>query len=59
MSLTHKNAFSYDELISCAKGELFGPGNPQLPLPPMLMTDRSPKSLKPTAISIKDLLKLS
>ena len=25
MSLTHKNAFSYDELISCAKGELFGP----------------------------------
>ena len=24
MSLTHKNAFSYDELISCAKGELFG-----------------------------------
>ncbi len=40
MSLTHKNAFSYDELISCAKGELFGPGNPQLPLPPMLMTDR-------------------
>ena len=40
MSLIHKNAFTYDELISCAKGELFGPGNPQLPLPPMLMTDR-------------------
>ena len=40
MSLTHKNAFSYDELIDCAKGKLFGPGNPQLPLPPMLMTDR-------------------
>ena len=40
MSLIHKNAFTYDELISCAKGELFGRGNPQLPLPPMLMTDR-------------------
>ena len=40
MALTHQNEFSYDELISCAKGELFGPGNPQLPLPPMLMTDR-------------------
>ena len=40
MSLTDQNSFTYDELISCAKGELFGPGNPQLPLPPMLMTDR-------------------
>ena len=40
MSLTHRNSFSYDDLISCAKGEMFGPGNPQLPLPPMLMTDR-------------------
>ena len=35
-----QNAFSYDDLITCAKGELFGPGNPQLPLPPMLMCDR-------------------
>ena len=35
-----QTAFSYDELISCAKGELFGPGNPQLPMPPMLMCDR-------------------
>ena len=40
MALTHQNEFSYDELISCSKGELFGPGNPQLPMPPMLMTDR-------------------
>ena len=30
----------YDGLISCAKGEMFGPGNPQLPMPPMLMMDR-------------------
>ena len=30
----------YDGLISCAKGEMFGPGNPQLPMPPMLMFDK-------------------
>ncbi|MEC7049265.1 MAG: beta-hydroxydecanoyl-ACP dehydratase, partial [Pseudomonadota bacterium] len=35
-----QNSFSYDDLISCAKGEMFGPGNPQLPMPPMLMCDR-------------------
>ena len=35
-----KNSFTYDELISCGKGELFGPGNAKLPLPPMLMFDR-------------------
>jgi 3-hydroxyacyl-[acyl-carrier protein] dehydratase/trans-2-decenoyl-[acyl-carrier protein] isomerase len=27
-------------LLACARGEMFGPGNPQLPLPPMLMMDR-------------------
>lgn len=32
--------FDYDDLIKCAKGDLFGPGNAQLPLPPMLMMDR-------------------
>ena len=35
-----KNAYSYNELINCANGELFGPGNAKLPLPPMLMFDR-------------------
>ena len=40
MSPMQQNAFSYDDLIRCAKGEMFGPGNPQLPLPPMLMCDR-------------------
>ena len=35
-----KNSFSYDELISCANGELFGPGNAKLPSPPMLMFNR-------------------
>ncbi len=35
-----KNSFSYEDLISCGNGELFGPGNAKLPLPPMLMFDR-------------------
>ena len=35
-----KNSFSYDELINCGEGKLFGPGNAKLPLPPMLMFDR-------------------
>ena len=35
-----KNSFTYDELISCANGDLFGLGNAKLPLPPMLMFDR-------------------
>jgi 3-hydroxyacyl-[acyl-carrier protein] dehydratase/trans-2-decenoyl-[acyl-carrier protein] isomerase len=35
-----KNSFSFEDLISCAQGEMFGPGNPQLPMPPMLMMDR-------------------
>ena len=35
-----QNSFDYNYLISCAKGKMFGPGNPQLPLPPMLMCDR-------------------
>jgi 3-hydroxyacyl-[acyl-carrier protein] dehydratase / trans-2-decenoyl-[acyl-carrier protein] isomerase len=35
-----KSQFLYDELLACGRGELFGPGNAQLPLPPMLMFDR-------------------
>lgn len=35
-----KSAYDYDELIGCGHGELFGPGNAELPLPPMLMFDR-------------------
>ena len=35
-----KGSYNYDELISCANGELFGPGNAKLPSPPMLMFDR-------------------
>ena len=35
-----KSSFNYDELIGCANGELFGPGNAKLPSPPMLMFDK-------------------
>ena len=35
-----QNSFNYDQLIKCAKGVLFGEGNAQLPMPPMLMFDR-------------------
>ena len=38
--MTKNHSFKYEELISCAKGKLFGPGNAKLPLPPMLMFDR-------------------
>jgi len=35
-----KSSFSYEELLACGHGLLFGKGNAQLPLPPMLMFDR-------------------
>tara|TARA_B100001996_G_scaffold93118_1_gene69528 strand:+ start:1933 stop:2433 length:501 start_codon:yes stop_codon:yes gene_type:complete len=35
-----KNSFKYEELLECANGKLFGPGNAKLPSPPMLMFDR-------------------
>ena len=35
-----KNSYTYNDLITCGNGELFGPGNAKLPLPPMLMFDR-------------------
>jgi 3-hydroxyacyl-[acyl-carrier protein] dehydratase / trans-2-decenoyl-[acyl-carrier protein] isomerase len=38
--LTRPSSYDYQDLIRCARGELFGPGNAQLPLPPMLMFDR-------------------
>ncbi len=34
------SSFDKDALLKCARGELFGPGNAQLPEPPMLMLDR-------------------
>ena len=35
-----ESSFSYEKLIQCGNGILFGEGNAQLPLPPMLMMDR-------------------
>ena len=35
-----KSSYTYEDLLACAREELFGPGNAQLPLPPMLMLDR-------------------
>jgi 3-hydroxyacyl-[acyl-carrier protein] dehydratase/trans-2-decenoyl-[acyl-carrier protein] isomerase len=35
-----KSSYSYEELLECGHGKLFGPGNAQLPLPPMLMFNR-------------------
>ena len=35
-----RSTYSYEDLLACARGELFGQGNAQLPLPPMLMFDR-------------------
>lgn len=34
------HSYDYDALLACGRGELFGPGNAQLPLPPMLMFNR-------------------
>ncbi|MBK1718977.1 3-hydroxyacyl-[acyl-carrier-protein] dehydratase FabA [Thiocystis violacea] len=33
-------SFNRDELLACGRGEMFGPGNAQLPVPNMLMMDR-------------------
>ena len=35
-----KPSFTKEELLACSRGELFGPGNSQLPAPNMLMMDR-------------------
>jgi 3-hydroxyacyl-[acyl-carrier protein] dehydratase/trans-2-decenoyl-[acyl-carrier protein] isomerase len=37
------SSFDLQGLLACARGELFGPGNAKLPLPPMLMFDRITK----------------
>ncbi|MGF1658451.1 MAG: 3-hydroxyacyl-[acyl-carrier-protein] dehydratase FabA [Rubrimonas sp.] len=35
-----ETSYDFEGLMRCARGELFGPGNAQLPAPPMLMMDR-------------------
>src|SRR5690348_2054393 len=37
---TPQSAYSYEDLLKSGHGQLFGPGNAQLPIPPMLMLDR-------------------
>ncbi|MDQ0472423.1 3-hydroxyacyl-[acyl-carrier-protein] dehydratase FabA [Labrys wisconsinensis] len=34
-----RSSYDFEALLACGRGELFGPGNAQLPLPPMLMFD--------------------
>jgi 3-hydroxyacyl-[acyl-carrier protein] dehydratase/trans-2-decenoyl-[acyl-carrier protein] isomerase len=38
--MTNQASYTFDDLLACGRGEMFGPGNAQLPLPPMLMFDR-------------------
>ena len=38
--MERKNSYTYKDLIDCADGKLFGPGNAKLPSPPLLMFDR-------------------
>jgi 3-hydroxyacyl-[acyl-carrier protein] dehydratase / trans-2-decenoyl-[acyl-carrier protein] isomerase len=35
-----KSSYDHEDLLACGRGEMFGPGNAQLPAPPMLMVDR-------------------
>lgn len=38
--MTRQNSYNRDDLLRCGHGEMFGPGNAQLPTPNMLMLDR-------------------
>ncbi|MDP3660928.1 3-hydroxyacyl-[acyl-carrier-protein] dehydratase FabA [Phenylobacterium sp.] len=38
-----KDRYDREDLLACARGDLFGPGNAQLPAPPMLMFDQITK----------------
>ena len=52
-----ENSFSYEKLIEWGKGILFGEGNAQLPLPPMLMFDRITEIKKDTGEFKKGFIK--
>lgn len=43
VNLVQKSSYTYEDLLACGRGELFGPGNAKLPAPPMLMFDRITK----------------
>ena len=38
--MSRPSSFDYAQLLECGHGQMFGPGNARLPLPPMLMFDR-------------------
>ena len=38
--MSRSASLDYQQLLECARGEMFGPGNARLPAPPMLMFDR-------------------
>ncbi len=38
--IVRQSSYSYEDLLACSQGKLFGPGNAQLPAPNMLMMDR-------------------
>jgi 3-hydroxyacyl-[acyl-carrier protein] dehydratase/trans-2-decenoyl-[acyl-carrier protein] isomerase len=38
--IPRRSSYSFEDLVACAQGKLFGPGSPKLPMPPMLMFDR-------------------
>ncbi|HEY6527879.1 MAG: 3-hydroxyacyl-[acyl-carrier-protein] dehydratase FabA [Sphingobacteriales bacterium] len=40
LSFDQKASYTREELITCGNGQMFGPGNAQLPIPNMLMLDR-------------------
>lgn len=40
MHMTRPSSLDYQQILACARGELFGAGNARLPSPPMLMFDR-------------------
>ena len=40
MNSERQNSYELAELLACGRGQMFGDGNAQLPLPPMLMFDR-------------------
>ena len=55
--MNKKSSYKYEELIDCANGKLFGPGNAKLPLPPMLMFDRISEIGENNGIFKKGLIK--
>jgi 3-hydroxyacyl-[acyl-carrier protein] dehydratase/trans-2-decenoyl-[acyl-carrier protein] isomerase len=40
MTVGERTQFDREDLLACGRAEMFGPGNAQLPAPPMLMFDR-------------------